>query len=129
MSALASPYFGRAAHSPDEFEPTDAQIAARAAYLKPLLAASKADVAELLATTTGTPAWDAFALALLDGDEREASKLARALMVQAVDEEAERLASNELHHWRGSDRQYEDSQVLRRIRAIEVWSWLREWER
>jgi hypothetical protein len=129
MSALASPYFGRAGMSPDDFEPTSKQIKARADYLKPLLLASREDAADLLATQTGTPDWEAFARTLHAGDECEAGKLARKLMDKGAAEESARLASNELHRWRGSDYQYEDMRTLRRIRAIEVWSWLREWER
>lgn len=114
-------YFGPSAHSSDDFEPEDADIAARAAYLVPLLAKSKADVAELLSTTTGTPAWDAFALALFDGDDAQAVTLAKALMVKAVAEEATRLAEAELWQRRSAG----DLALLRRIGAVDVWDWLR----
>lgn len=113
----------------DYFEPTDKQIKGRAEYLKPLLLASRTDAGELLATQTGTPAWEAFAVALHAGDDCEAGRMARELLDTAASQAAENLASNELHRWGGSDYQYEDTRTLRRIRAIEVWSWLREWER
>ena len=121
--------FGRAAHSPDDFEPTDDQIAARAAYLKPLLLADAGLAGELLATQNGTPAWDAFATMLLT-DQCEAGRMARAMLETAAGEEAERIADNELTRWVGAySSQYNDMQTLVRIRAGDVWSWLAKWER
>ena len=127
MNALA--YFGRSAHSPDDFEPTDKQIAARAAYLKPLLLADAGLAGELLATQNGTPAWDACAAMLLT-DQCEAGKLARKLLDKGASQEAKRIADNELTRWVGAySNQYDDMQTLVRIRAGDVWTWLAEWER
>jgi len=116
-------YFGAAAHSLDDYEPDDKDIADRAAHLKPLLAKSRADVSELLATTTGTPAWEAFGLALFDHDEFEATRLAKRLLVQAVNEEATRLAEAEL--WRQTN--CHDLALLHRIGARDWQAWM--WER
>lgn len=105
------------------YEPTEKEIQTRADYLKPLLLKSREDAGELLANQTGTPSWNEFAAALHDGDECEAGKLARAMLSLAVDEEAERLASNELYDWRNSNSQYYDIECLRRIGALEIHEW------
>ena len=106
-----------------DFEPTGEEVAARAAYLHPLLAKSRRDAGELLATVTGTPGWEEFALTLHDGDGYEAIRLAARLMSKAVNEEATRLAEAEL--WR-TLANCSDTALLNRIGATDVWTWLRE---
>lgn len=92
-------------------EPTDAEIAEYAAYLKPKLLASRADAGDLLAMECGGKSWEAFAMAIHAGDHCEAGRLAALMLDKAAGDDAERIASDVLY---GDDGH---ADTLRRIGA------------
>lgn len=92
-------------------EPTDAEIAEYAAYLKPKLLVSKFDIPELLAMGVNGPSWDDFAVAIHAGDHCEAGRLAALMLDKAATDDAERIASDVLY---GDDYH---ADTLRRIGA------------
>lgn len=98
----------------DRLHPTDEEIAAYAAHIKPLLLASREDVPDLLAMAVGGPEWENFALSLNAGCNEEAGRLARVMLDKAASDDAERIASDELY----GDEDHSDT--LRRIGASDV---------
>lgn len=96
---------------PDMREPTDAEIAEYAAYLKPKLLASRADAGDLLADQSGVLGWNAFAELMHDGYVHTARLHFLDLIERSAGESAERIADEIL---RGG---YDHDDTLRRIGA------------
>jgi hypothetical protein len=106
------------------FEPIDAQIAARTAYLNPLLLASRSEAGSLLSTMDNTPEWYAFAAAVHGNDLCEAGQIARQMLETATSDEAERLAEAGLY----GISSVADDEILHRIGATPITEWLRDYE-
>jgi hypothetical protein len=127
MNAQLSPHHAHDAAliAARDWEPTDAQIADRAAYLLPLILKRHPEPSILVTDALATPKLSGLLdMALADGEDDTAlGATLRRIVTAEAQSLAETLAEKELHR---DDMGRFDASVYAALRAGDAFEWLRE---